>query len=910
MLRIMPPKTASKQTSAAASKIKNKILNTSSFFKVSLKTNNKALAMALAAQRERSRLLEKEVVNLQKQVEALCFELAVKKYKHRQLILILKNLHSNTLQHLGMVAKLFSDSDLPKLLEEDKTWSDDINKTNLGAGILTDPIPPLQNAREALLDENIGIFNIQDRLPHSTETVKDVTDAQKRPSSQLRESGKTEASCPSRSLRHEVERLSLMFSQPGFDMKSVLCPENSQIPATLSTCEKPEASVSDSAHLKSSPSTETELEHHSKQDKTLLLNTTMEMTVTNACNVVTVETKAKKQSLSAKRNSKKGKKQDYRSEAGEQQQVKNSEESRLSEAQGAPTDTLLHTDNNTVEHIRHTEETKLQSTKTQSATLTSHIPRLNTAVKHQKKRKNKTKSSDLTNGKNTETALPEPDDYFMGPEINFLEAGECEVLPGKDTSEGGRSKITCRRATTTGRRVSSVTRKTLVNLPLPLHEKENTQPKVEQACDELEEQYMESKANSKRKTAVSSRSHRAKHRGTFVISVASSGPFTNAASPDRCATEQDVVLSPRSFSTEAEEPAAVVDAGAICQHSESHLNKDSDEHFIQEEQSLGKRSWLATQDSRSPQNEFCDNSHHEAVLPGQCCTSDTEFQKPKKAKREEANRSSKKKDLRSEKCHFSERKKKQRSHSRKAYGCENDACNPRNPIYGPEVTEEQLPALQVVKSASDFSGRIENFEQLNDSNSQTEWNPKQCRNVSTLHPPVETSNPRETFVIYSRKTQDRFTDVSRAYSNMVDNHDEALQNAGGLLTDEIPPWLAMDISSADAELGSYMLSPWRETTHRRMPVMDETAALPADNAPAGRVLTSLTNTITTPDSECRGRTRRRHGQVNYKEPAINSKIRRGDKHTDSTFLSSPVFKDGKKKRQKKTATAQISKAVF
>lgn len=60
--------------------------DTSSFFKVSLKTNNKALALALEAEKERSRQLEREIVYLQKQVEALCFELATKNYKHRKLV--------------------------------------------------------------------------------------------------------------------------------------------------------------------------------------------------------------------------------------------------------------------------------------------------------------------------------------------------------------------------------------------------------------------------------------------------------------------------------------------------------------------------------------------------------------------------------------------------------------------------------------------------------------------------------------------------------------------------------------------------------------------------------------------------------------------------------------------------------
>lgn len=60
--------------------------DTSSFFRVSLKTNNKALARALEAQKERSSLLEKEIVYLHRQVEALCFELATRKYKHRKLV--------------------------------------------------------------------------------------------------------------------------------------------------------------------------------------------------------------------------------------------------------------------------------------------------------------------------------------------------------------------------------------------------------------------------------------------------------------------------------------------------------------------------------------------------------------------------------------------------------------------------------------------------------------------------------------------------------------------------------------------------------------------------------------------------------------------------------------------------------
>ena len=44
------------------------------------------MALALQGQKERSRQLEMEVVHLQKQVEALCFELAASKYKERKLV--------------------------------------------------------------------------------------------------------------------------------------------------------------------------------------------------------------------------------------------------------------------------------------------------------------------------------------------------------------------------------------------------------------------------------------------------------------------------------------------------------------------------------------------------------------------------------------------------------------------------------------------------------------------------------------------------------------------------------------------------------------------------------------------------------------------------------------------------------
>lgn len=263
---------------------------------------------------------------------------------------------------------------------------------------------------------------------------------------------------PSSSLRDEVERLSSLFIESGFDMKSVFCPQNSQSPPSVNTHE--ELSDSNKVH-----SLEGDPKHTSKPENTVLLNATMEMTLSDRTEIVTVESKVRKKGRPSRAKPKRSKQQTSGSDKAENP-VKNLAHSRKSHAEKTdPEDPTL--------KVRIPEDV-LQSPQSQSLNVqNSHLSR-----KNRKRSKAKLKSNHAEQDAEVCDVSLNLDDYFTDPDANVSNVCKSRTSERDGAEQVQKSKITCRRSRAKGER-ASVSRKTFVIGPFMLGEHESQSKTVE-----------------------------------------------------------------------------------------------------------------------------------------------------------------------------------------------------------------------------------------------------------------------------------------------------------------------------------------------------------------------------------------------------------------------------------------------
>ncbi|XP_059896834.1 uncharacterized protein sgo2 isoform X1 [Gadus macrocephalus] len=899
----------SKQTDLGvlASKIKNKMLNSSSFFKISLKTNNRALAVALQAQREKSNNLQMEIIGLLKQVDALLFERASMRYKHKQLVLMVKGLRSTTMHQLSSMADILSSEDDDCNNQHDDADGGDVENKSL----LPCQPQPLTEAHHSPIKTLVDLTNTISGVQGQPSNDMKIDKEGENTSDEAGQLAQWRTTSQSSSLREDVEQYSR--TQPGRDSHSMLpsCPQNSHTPAAVVASENKRLSVSVDLQKSSAQELTTtasnnnnntttsnnDNDHRGGQEVTLLLNTTMEMTVRDATEIIIVDTKKK----SRKTNEPKIKDQAA-------PVVKAKKEKKRNKKPGRPEDRdstecgLVET-----QHV-HTAALPLSEDRTEEASGTnkvvSRIPRFG-----------KAKACDGPN-----TIQKKPQSY---PSIALPEYSGCDVVepdrhvptvredarwsPNHVFSEDGNAKKKLRRTNVASNPPRVIKRKT----PIPLMNLSNAETQRTsngKTTEEVDTAYSDAFSGQlleSQQLPVASNDNtpfelgggdlgfpEAGHpeskdlnlnrelRKTFVVTR--DGSPWESFSPDISTGASILTPSSASRGSEGQQDASV--ASSPRQVSEATLHRFSGPNYCDKVD-------VSDQTHLPRKRPYEEVQGHEATCSNGIRAAWSEQSA----------------------CPFNVRKKKveksrhQQSHSPQGYGPQDQELPPHQDdtqtgkVVLDGTHKKSILSLRTSRVAAGTYNEEspQHIAETVDVSPDT-WVPKR------LPPPSRSkkSNSKKIFSTSSGTTRKNFVAFdNKRMSDVLASDGGMDQCLTSLLLDERPPWETPDVSLRDLDMEDHYVPSPKKAVLATVPGLKEPPPNTVNAFTARRGLMSVTNTITD-SGDAGGRTRRPKASVNYKEPGLTCKLRRGDSHTDTSLLMAPIYKEKKKKKQTKMANKQ------
>ncbi|XP_042619495.1 uncharacterized protein LOC109087995 isoform X2 [Cyprinus carpio] len=817
-----------------AAKIKTKIHNTSSFFKLSLKCNNKALALALVAQKQKSRELEAEVVRLRKEAQTAHFDLAQQRHKNKQLFAIIQEFYGSSLNWMTKAVDIFCNEEDQD--SEHNTSEDQMIEIEKEVGSLQDkPLCP-QEDYESPEPVNTAVDDpSQERdSPAQQNTIYD-SEMEVTVSDSAAEivTVETNARRTSRVTEEHQENKDLCLSEKGSKVlfTKVDSPVEFSRSDYTSAVSKETAAVTQQCSL----TVQNEVENGQQTESITARRKTH---VTSRCTKSSRRTCKRKEPNPDPRKTyfiSQDPPNDIFKDCFSDLELQNSERSKAIE----------HTSSKTVKN----------KAKESHATQEPRRPFIvQDELRPQKSRKTKVLSLMM------DQSLSDVHENVQSASTLCLESAGTDVHIGENAVQKHKNKTAAH--------------------PLPQSEKCETQ----------------------------------KNRGTFLIQA--SQLFINRYS---FLNETNKLEDPNRLEGLHE---------VISETQTTPLDIDSDN---------------VAQKHKEPEHEFhkilTENTHHPE------CSQDVNtslVQKPSeftpsvtgKAKkhRKEGEDKIKKKNAAS--------REKPKALTKKQNSCsvsmdenvltgrqdmndlQNGAggrslfntlqlpvishCSPSEVGFGDECSAETLG----ISSASSVD-KLDQADQINmdsisinldQTNQDLEGRCRKTYVVSSSYksPIKEKTDSGASSDISEHNLFTNEMDVSSVMNRsmfVMEKYDVTSDGFSGnsnnlQFTEERPPWETLDGYTEALSDESSAHSPQPKTHCQTMNIYQD-SGLRHQAPEEGRVMKSLTNTEHNSDF---GRTRRRAAPVSYKEPALNCKIRRGDKYSDTKFLNSPVFKDKKKKK--------------